>query len=1092
MVINSLSQSYERENVLYELSNFLTEDFDRNEKQLNLTDANYENINEAWFLGKNKFFSLFEIYHNKPTDARITLTKMAVHIMKDRGLSCALFFFVPKDKETFRISLVTVDWANNKQASNPRRFSFLVGKGQKLHTAIKQLSTPAVDKADLIKKFSIEVVNDAFYDSISKHFYQLIQEIKHPAATANTEEGFKTLQNFSVRLIGRLIFCWFLKKKYRTDGTPLIPEDLLSTQAIKDCQDSNYYHEILEPLFFETLNKEVQNRIPKCKQGAYAKIPFLNGGLFSPKDDVYKLEQFGQSAYYNNLIIKNSWFESLFEVLETYNFTIDENTSSDIDLAVDPEMLGRIFENLLAAINPETQESVRKATGSYYTPREIVDYMVNQSLKQYLYTKTDIEHKKIDSLFEFEPELDNLSLTQKQTIYTVLSKIKVLDPAVGSGAFPMGVLQKIMLIIHIIDPNGEIYKSLPEANIDINSNLTKKSLDYANKLTLIQKCIYGVDIQPMAIEICRLRFFLTLIVEEESDNPKPLPNLNFNFACANSLVALDNNNILELKQKREKLLKAIKEKETEISLLLNGENIFELSQKKKEKINVIKKELDKFNKEKDIIKKQFEKADINTFLNGENYIAQLRAYRKEFFAASGERKEFLKKKFIETQDRMLDALQANDWGNEKVIKLQAWKPFENNSTGWFDPSWMFGIEDGFDIVIGNPPYNELRDLPEYMQSIYQNSYLHEYAQGGRENLYQYFYPFTVFCAKLEGIICLLTQNSLLAEHTAFQNRKLLFSQTQVVEINSFPERDNILKRVFKNVKMSVCIGLFQKNREIDKKKSFSVHIWKDRYLSNKETVDLSVEEIIDCFPRELIIPITSNRKFSLFKKIKNISNKIFLSASAGEIDVKKYKNLFTRDVRQLRVVTGAQIQKYYITDKPSQGEIYYLPENILSHLTNERLEAIQTSRIALQRITGVDSPIRIIATLVKENFLCANSTNYIKCSSKKTNLKYYILGILNSKLLNFFFKQTSTNTNVTTSELSKLPIRIVNENITNQIVSIVCNILSITQTDDYLDNINKQNKVKQYQDEIDQMVYKLYGLTEEEIKIVEESQSNKE
>ena len=217
----------------------------------------------------------------------------------------------------------------------------------------------------------------------------------------------------------------------------------------------DYYHDLLEIVFFQVMNKPKDERRTELKTGALKDIPFLNGGLFEPhEDDLY--------PYFNlmkdhkadvRLKIPNEWFADLFSVFESYNFTIDENTSIDIDLSIDPEMLGKIFENLLAEINPETGKTARKATGSYYTPRPIVEYMVDESLKQYLITKTEIDENRVAGLLAYDLHEHDLSMAEMDAVIDALDTLKIIDPACGSGAFPMGILQKIMLILQKVDPD---------------------------------------------------------------------------------------------------------------------------------------------------------------------------------------------------------------------------------------------------------------------------------------------------------------------------------------------------------------------------------------------------------------------------------------------------------------------------------------------------------------------------------------------------------------------------------------------------------------------------------------------------------------
>jgi adenine-specific DNA-methyltransferase len=224
-------------------------------------------------------------------------------------------------------------------------------------------------------------------------------------------------------------------------------------------------------------------------------IPYLNGGLFSQhEEDYYKLGNGEQSIYHNTLIVPDTWIMGLFETLETYNFTIDENTSFDEELSIDPEMLGRIFENLLAEINPETGESARKSTGSYYTPRVIVNYMIDESLFLYLKEKTNIEESKLRSLISYDLEDDNINLVsdmEKNKVSQALGSVKILDPACGSGAFPIGALQKIVFILQQIDQDGQLWfkKQIQNTPIElrkvIEREFKEKNFDYIRKLGII-------------------------------------------------------------------------------------------------------------------------------------------------------------------------------------------------------------------------------------------------------------------------------------------------------------------------------------------------------------------------------------------------------------------------------------------------------------------------------------------------------------------------------------------------------------------------------------------------------------------------------
>jgi adenine-specific DNA-methyltransferase len=300
----------------------------------------------------------------------------AKKILKDNPDNDAGIFIFYDDEARFRFSLVYEQVTGTKKTfNNYRRYTYFISEEQTNKTFLDRIGKGDFSSLASIKDaFSVEKVNKEFYNHIARFFYRLTGKDNHKremALPSIRDDDKKTYQEFAVRLIGRTIFCWFLKHKRSASGLSLIPESILSSKAAK--VNSLYYHSVLEKLFFEILNKTQDQRIKSILPEANA-IPFLNGGLFEPHNN-----DFYESSLVNALKIPDDWFEQFLEILEQYNFTIDENSTVDADVSVDPEMLGRIFENLLAEVNPETGETARKATGSYYTPRTIVDYMVDQS-----------------------------------------------------------------------------------------------------------------------------------------------------------------------------------------------------------------------------------------------------------------------------------------------------------------------------------------------------------------------------------------------------------------------------------------------------------------------------------------------------------------------------------------------------------------------------------------------------------------------------------------------------------------------------------------------------------------------------------------
>src|SRR4030043_320409 len=343
----------------------------------------------------------------------------AKKILKDYMKYDAGIFVFYDAAGSFRFSLVYGQAEGTRKSwSNFRRFTYFVSRDQTNNTFLGRIGSCDFSRLDVIKDaFSVEKVNKEFYKEIAKDYYRLTGKngFKRELVLPSVGKDDKKYEEFAVRLIGRVIFCWFLKYKKSANDIPLIPKEALSVSAAQN--HANYYHSILELLFFEVMNKPVKDRKPLTIPQS-DRIPFLNGGLFEPHVNDYY-----QSAPTYALKIPDTWFEDFLGVLEQYNFTIDENSIVDADVSVDPEMLGRIFENLLAEVVPETGETARKATGSYYTPRAIVDYMVEQSLKQYLLTKTGIDEDKITALLSYESPEVILSGKEKDSIISALDEI---------------------------------------------------------------------------------------------------------------------------------------------------------------------------------------------------------------------------------------------------------------------------------------------------------------------------------------------------------------------------------------------------------------------------------------------------------------------------------------------------------------------------------------------------------------------------------------------------------------------------------------------------------------------------------------------
>ena len=406
----------------------------------------------------------------------------------------------------------------------------------------------------------------------------------------------------------------------------------------------------------------------KYREGLYGQIPYLNGGLFQPSEG-------GAGDFYipdmhkSNVQIPDDWILSLFNTLDTYNFTIDENLENDVDLSIDPEMLGRVFENLLAEINPETGQVARKSTGSYYTPRSIVNYMVDETLTEYLMAKTSIDVDKIQALLTTN-KLDDLeyplSEDEKTAIVKAVSQLKVLDPACGSGAFPIGILQKLLWVIAQVDPNGNEF--LETKDMELTEHwLTVGRLDYLRKRKIIRDVLFGADIQSVAVEIAKLRCFLTLIVDQEIDDVSPnrgvvpLPNLDFKFVCANSLIPLA-------------------------------------------------------------------KQEALTFGEDPELDLKLQSIRDKYFNTTNSEKKI---KLRSDYERIVSEEVTLFGETKRTTQLKTYRPFQVDSVAsFFDPQQMFGL-DHFDIVIANPPYIDSEGMMNSGQGVTRDfiSKNYRYAKG---------------------------------------------------------------------------------------------------------------------------------------------------------------------------------------------------------------------------------------------------------------------------------------------------------------------------------------------------------------------------
>ena len=649
------------------------------------------------------------------------------------------------------------------------------------------------------KTLDIEALNKRFYSDLFSWFERASNECIFPDDGAG--KGYN--ERHVIRLITRLLFIWFLKEKDN-----LIPDQLFSEKFAHEAlkrygSDSTcYYRAVLQNLFFATMNTEIDKREfgsghpnehnnfnkycyrdllsdPDAFIEMLKRVPYVNGGLFNCLDSLGTsgvgryIDAFATNpAEYHKLQVPARLFldpkDGLFALFRSYKFTIEENTPLDQEVALDPELLGRVFENLLASYNPETRETARKKTGSYYTPRLVVDYMVREALTEALVANStpsdgDVAfwRDRLQYLLDHSDTMDDadelFEEDDRRAIVAAIAKIRTLDPAVGSGAFPMGILQTLTLALRRLDPDNDLWEELQKerakeragAAFDTRDQWTRddalreisttfekyRHSDFGRKLYLIQNGIYGVDIQPIACQITKLRFFISLVIEQDpipgapNLGIRPLPNLETRFVSADTLIGLNRSVQMELGrtdavQKLEQELIAIRE--------------------------------------------------------------------RHFHADDRSKKLELQKQDVRLRDQMATLLKQVGLPTLVADSIVQWDPYnQNTSSGWFDPEYMFCIADGFDVVIGNPPYVESRNslLSLEKKQIYINQVVADWDSTVRRgsDLLIYFLARSAKLLHSKGKGCLITHNAWLNTDygLAFQNfSKGRFSFDRIVDTSA--------------------------------------------------------------------------------------------------------------------------------------------------------------------------------------------------------------------------------------------------------------------------------------------------------------------
>ncbi|MFA7059702.1 MAG: Eco57I restriction-modification methylase domain-containing protein [Pedobacter sp.] len=732
-------------------------------------------------LNDDKNLAIFEIalsHRVKIPRNRVELRNLvAKHIDQEINHGVLVIFIGQNDDYRFTFTAKESEFSDDgefvERQTATKRFTYLLGPHETCTTAARRLLQLGEKKArttlaDVVDAFSVEKLNKEFFNLYKEHYATFVNHLLSGDAPQEVfgiprlsdekeqDKANKPVRDFAKRLLGRLVFLYFLQKKGWL-GCPATPVDWINGDRdfvrnlfLTSPNREKFYSTRLVPLFFEALNQ------PDRPQAIFpitgTRVPYLNGGLFEHE----KLPNDHKPLPVEKLDFPATLFEKLLEFFGQYNFTIDENDPDDHEVGIDPEMLGHIFENLLED---------NKDKGAFYTPKAIVQYMCQQSLINYLQQHLG-EHQEIVNLVRFK---DAGSATDKTNwvrqnakhIEELLDSLKICDPAIGSGAFPIGLLQEIYWIKLTLD----------------------WTLDPAEtKLKIIQNSIYGVDIDAGAVEIARLRFWLSLIVDE--DEPRPLPNLDYKIMQGDSLLesfeGIPLDNLQQVKGFKVEVFSKQGQGQMFPGALLEYSQTKESSAKAKEISALINRYFGETNPlEKQMLHKKIDRfvldhIDYNLQIQEEKFSDELTLRRAEIARKSGLVKGWKPAKKEEQRLVVLeDGLKSIA---TKKVKLQELE--EKPERPYF--LWNLFFQDvfeqgGFDIVIANPPFIRHETIKAQKPQLER-----EYGDFfcGTADLYTYFFKLGIEKLKTAGHLCFIVPNKFMRAGYGKNSRALLTTAAQ--------------------------------------------------------------------------------------------------------------------------------------------------------------------------------------------------------------------------------------------------------------------------------------------------------------------------
>ena len=885
-----------------------------------------------------------------------------------------------------------------EEATSPKRYTYVFGCPDLLYrTPIERfniLMKKGISFENLKTAFSVEALSDEFFDKYREQYADFIQYItgkrivkvgskweekvlcKPNAALMQAfDHDEKKIRDYIKKMMGRITFLHFLQRKGWMCGDLNYMQNMFKKSAYQN----DYLDSVLEPLFFGILNTKPAEREAlfadygwdKSLLAEWKDIPYLNGGLFE-RDAEDEPESRFPAEY----------FKRLFQFFSEYNFTIDENDPNDAEVGVDPEMLGKIFENLLED---------NKDKGAFYTPKEIVRYMCQESLIAYLETNTSIAKDKIRQ-FVLSPEegVADIPENKKPKLLSALEEVKICDPAIGSGAFPMGLLNELLHCREVL--SGEHYD---RAEI---------------KKSIIQNNIYGVDIEKGAVDIARLRFWLSIVVDEET--PSPLPNLDYKIMQGNSLIES-----------------------------FMGVDLSKLTYEKQHKKD--KGEILLFDDEKN---------------RQQKLVSQLLS---SYYSCSDHDKKInLRAEIAETINKQLE---AQGYNPSILRELKNIDPSENNKFflwhTWFSDVFNREGKEGFDIVIGNPPYVSSKSLSKDYKIILQTNFKFADKQF---DLYSLFIELSLKLLTSKGINALIIPDSFIGRSNFTLPRMVLVNSTKItkwVHINNVFESAEVSSLIY------LCVNQKSLPYSFIYEKAETVYDWNNgkklEQLVYQDIINKTDDYKIICSSPEIIR--IANKLLSLDK-----FDNYFIMWRGEELGKKSDAiSLFKTNDRMLPILAGDNVKRYELPTINKWIHTY----NVNKDITNYR-----TPKILIRQLgTTINATIDNNSCVTLQSVYCL-----IPMKNHSSEDLFAYLGLLNSKIYRFLYNFMSgdkqTFQRIILENIKSLPMPKVSELLDSNIGYMAKTILYDTNIDSNM-----------LEKEIDQIVYKLYGLTDAEIKIIEQS-----